>query len=124
MNQYSKYQCVLFSCIIIISITEKYFNATDREEDYKYKYDCILYLVDDKIDGAKLVDIGQKQFGINVVKFFKIKKLAGTANRLYTAICKSDINCGPLKRIGMILNHFHQMTDNVKYLLYICFLRN
>ncbi len=102
----------------IISLIERVINKWNESHKHydtlnNIKYDIIEWCVNNNIDGSKFGKIGRKEFGSKISMDLNNKKMNRPLLILYDELIKYDINCGPLKRISIILSHFKRITDEL-----------
>eukprot|EP01084_Bolivina_argentea_P223310 377862_1 len=74
----------------------------------------LKYFQDQKIDESKFMTMKKKQFTDAIFAETKVKKLKAKILRLYAKLTKQCITCHCVKRIGIILDHFHKLTSQLK----------
>eukprot|EP01084_Bolivina_argentea_P141518 248672_1 len=107
----------------VISLIENCINDLDENnKDYialnSSKNNIIDWCRHHEINGAKLVELKRTGFAKSISKYITNKKIKPHLLRLYGLLMKLDIfqgalNCGSLKRVCIILEHFQKLTDNL-----------
>eukprot|EP01084_Bolivina_argentea_P223308 377859_1 len=94
----------------VISFVTKYIDKSDSTLKI-HKKAIKQYLQREKIDGRKFLSLKKKEFVDKMSSELSTKY--GKVLRLYSALLKMKINCHAMKRLGLLLDHFHNLTEKV-----------